>query len=179
MQKNITSYGFSVFEDNFSITDFCKKAVSELYFKDYNSILPSMHFLLYTINIVLYYTCKNYFPLTNDYTPSSSYNQNLIYEIVHYLNKNMCNKDALKNITSSINYSYSHLSHIFSKVTGENLKEFFHKLRMNAAEKKLSDGFSVTETAYYFNYSSIHTFSRAYKAFFNKNPVLSKSKTQT
>ena len=72
-------------------------------------------------------------------------------------------------------YSYLYLSHFFSQKMGKSLKSFFTVLRMNTATELLRKK-RVTEVAEILGYSSIHSFSRAYKQFCDEAPVNAKEK---
>lgn len=100
--------------------------------------------------------------------------ENLLFQIMGYLKSNIYDIDALKKISSEFGYSYSHISHFFSDATGKNLKEYFISLRMENAHSLLMEKTNVTQVAELLGYSSIHTFSRAYKAYFQTSPSTSK-----
>ncbi len=93
----------------------------------------------------------------------------LVYYIVSYLKNNIYNIDALSSLSEDTGYSYSYLSHLFSEKMGQSLKEFFAGLRMDAATELLSEK-SVTEVSDLLGYSSVHAFTRAYKAVYNISP---------
>ena len=96
--------------------------------------------------------------------------ENLLFQIMGYLKSNIYDIDALKKISSELGYSYSHISHFFSDITGKNLKDYFISLRMENAHSLLMENTNVTQVAELLGYSSIHTFSRAYKAYFQTPP---------
>jgi AraC-like DNA-binding protein len=58
---------------------------------------------------------------------------------------------------------------------GQSLKNFFTALRMNAATELLRQK-SVTEVSDILGYSSIHAFTRAYKALCGETPGSAKEK---
>ena len=106
-------------------------------------------------------------------TYNISMKENLLFYIIGYLKNNIYNIDALKNLANETGYSYSYLSHIFSEKMGESLKDFFISLRMDKAKELLKKK-SVTQVSEILGYSSIHAFTRAYKANFNTSPSCEK-----
>lgn len=93
----------------------------------------------------------------------------LLFYITSYLKNNIYNIDALSYISEDTGYSYSYLSHLFSKKMGQSLKKFFTTLRMETATELLKAK-SVTEVSNLLGYSSIHAFTRAYKSYFGNSP---------
>lgn len=99
---------------------------------------------------------------------------NLVMNIIGYLHAHINNINALGQISDNMGYSYSYLSHLFSQKTGQTLTGYFTRLRMEEAQKALQSGSSVTTVALQLGYSSIHSFSRAYKAYFSDNAIQNK-----
>ena len=86
-----------------------------------------------------------------------------------YLKNNVYQINALSRLSEDTGYSYSYLSHLFSQKMGQTLKGFFASIRMNAADKLLAEK-TVSEVSELLGYSSVHAFSRAYKAARNELP---------
>ena len=101
--------------------------------------------------------------------------ESLLFYMVSYLKNNVYKIDALKDLSEDTGYSYSYLSHLFSDRMGQSLKNFFTALRMNAATELLRQK-SVTEVSDILGYSSIHAFTRAYKALCGETPGSAKEK---
>ena len=101
--------------------------------------------------------------------------ESLLFYMVSYLKNNVYKIDALKDLSEDTGYSYSYLSHLFSDRMGQSLKNFFTALRMNAATELLRQK-SVTEVSEILGYSSIHAFTRAYKALCGETPGSAKEK---
>jgi AraC-like DNA-binding protein/mannose-6-phosphate isomerase-like protein (cupin superfamily) len=92
-----------------------------------------------------------------------SIKESLLYYVISYLKNNVYQINALHSLSEDIGYSYSYLSHLFSKRMGQTLKSFFASIRMDVADKLLLEK-SVTEVSDLLGYSSLHAFSRAYKS---------------
>ena len=103
-----------------------------------------------------------------------SMEDSIVTNIIGYLHANTDNINALQQMPNNMGYSYSYLSHLFAKKTGQTLTSYFTQLRMTEAQKSLQSGSSVTTVAQQLGYSSIHSFSRAYKAYFSCNAVQNK-----
>ena len=82
----------------------------------------------------------------------------LVSQVCAYIDASAENKDALMQISDNFNYSYSHISNIFSKAMNMSLKDYFLMRRHEKACELLRNGVSVTDTAYRIGYSSIHAF---------------------
>lgn len=89
---------------------------------------------------------------------------NVIYEVVNYIDQNLLSITELTLVSEAFNYSYPHLSRLFSKEIGLTLKEYFNRKRFEKAVTWLKQGNqSVTQIATRLNYQSIHSFSRAFR----------------
>lgn len=102
-------------------------------------------------------------------TQNISMKENLLFYIIGYLKNNIYDINALKNLAVETGYSYSYISHIFSKKMGQSLKDFFISIRMDKA-KELLKRKTVTQVSEIMGYSSIHAFTRAFKSNFNELP---------
>ena len=169
IKKRIKQSNESTSIDIYDIFSRCKNAVTEIYF-DNNSNISKL-LLGSILNEIIILTVKTFSKVNKkDYDKDALVHRNLIYDIITYLNDNINSKDALKNIAESLNYSYSHLSHLFSQTMNETLKEYFNRLKMTIAKRYLLQGKKVTDISEMLHYSTIHAFSRAYKNFFGKSP---------
>lgn len=111
-----------------------------------------------------------------DFVPSSDKHSNVLLEqIKTFLMLNSSNPQALKLLSQNLNYSYTYLSHFFKEKTNQSLSFYFRSLRMDYAKNSIVQGTSITNISNELGYSSVHAFSRAYKAFwgvsaFKDNP---------
>ncbi|MCM0647582.1 AraC family transcriptional regulator [Clostridium swellfunianum] len=88
----------------------------------------------------------------------------LIYNTISYIDYNIFKIKKLKQISNSLGYSYSHLSHTFKEEIGVTLQEYFLNKRIQKAKELLIEkNQSVSEVAETLSYQSIHSFSKAFK----------------
>jgi AraC-like DNA-binding protein/mannose-6-phosphate isomerase-like protein (cupin superfamily) len=141
-------------------------ALNALYVKERDEVSDAV--LLNSLNYIIASVC-NRFLLKHESTADISEQDALLFHLISYLKKNVYKIDALHNIGNDTGYSYSHLSHLFTQKMGQSLHDFFTSLRMDTATELLRRK-KVTEVAEIMGYSSSHTFSRAYKQFYNETP---------
>lgn len=95
----------------------------------------------------------------------------LAYQIVNYIDTNLFALSDLSLLANGLGYSYSYLSHLFSKETGLTIQSYFNQRRLEkAAEMLISKQCSVTQIAKELNYNSVHVFSKAFKNYFKVAP---------
>ena len=79
--------------------------------------------------------------------------------------------DCLSRLSEITGYSYNYMSNIFKKNTSTTLLEYFHAKRMKTAKLLLAENKrSVSQIAELLGYSSIYTFSRAFKKQYGISP---------
>lgn len=103
--------------------------------------------------------------------------EELCYQLMNYIGTHLYVLDSLEELSTHFGYSYSYLSSLFSKTTGDTLKNYYSMRRLDAAVMLLKEGkLSVGEIAELLKYSSIYTFSRAFKSRFEVSPTEFKKK---
>jgi AraC-like DNA-binding protein/mannose-6-phosphate isomerase-like protein (cupin superfamily) len=104
--------------------------------------------------------------------PSMERSRQLVYDIVNYIDSNLCKIGDLSDICARFDYSYSYLSHVFSRVMEQSLQEYYDGKRFETAASWLGSGsLSVTDIAEKLHYQSIHSFSRAFRQRFGMSPT--------
>ena len=96
--------------------------------------------------------------------------EQLVYDVVHYLDRQVGGIDKLSQLGDEFGYSYDYLSQKFSKVMGCSLKAHYTARRFERAQTYLSQGMSVTTVSELMGYKSIHAFSNAFKKQFGLSP---------
>lgn len=123
-------------------------------------------------------TYRNFFEKwEKEYIPEgdASNSRNIVYQIVNYIDNNLFNIKELTQIANELGYSYSYLSHVFSRETGLSIQEYYNQKRFEKAGELLKNGdSSITEIAEVLQYQSINSFSKA----FRKNIGISPSEYQ-
>ena len=144
-----------------------RSALGALYTEEQNEISKAIatNALNYIISTVL----NGFLDKTPEHHDNISSKESLLYYVMSYLKNNVYQINALSRLSEDTGYSYSYLSHLFSQKMGQTLKAFFTSIRMDAADKLLSEK-TVSEVSELLGYSSVHAFSRAYKSARNELP---------
>lgn len=95
-----------------------------------------------------------------------------IYEVMNYIEANLYRITELSAMADELHYSYSYLSHQFSKEVGLTIQEYYNHKRFEKAVQLLRGGeLNVTQIAAKLQYQSIHTFSKAFRHHFGISPT--------
>ena len=98
--------------------------------------------------------------------------QELCYQMMNYISTHIYVMDKLTELSDLFGYSYSYLSDLFRKTTGDTLMNYYTGRRLDAALLLLKEGnLSVSAIAELLQYSSIYTFSKAFKNHFGVSPT--------
>ena len=162
------------------IGDLVSAVIAELDAKDYEhealiaSILKQICILLlreFKSTSVLNATAKS--------AEEASETERLCYRIMNHIDSNIYNMRGLESLTESFSYNYNYLSNLFKKTTGETLVSYYKRKRLETARAMLSqEKVKITDVALSLGYSSVYTFSRAYKAAYSMSPTESKRRMQ-
>ena len=97
----------------------------------------------------------------------------LCYQMMNYISTHIYVMDKLSELSDFFGYSYSYLSDLFHKTTGDTLMNYYTNRRLDAAALLLKeDDLSVSAIAELLQYSSIYTFSKAFKNHMGASPTL-------
>ncbi len=100
----------------------------------------------------------------------------LCYKVMNYIDLNAQSIRSLDELTESFSYNYNYLSNLFRKTTGDTIASYYRRKKLEIAHALLSSGkLKVTDVAISLGYSSVYTFSRAYKTAYGVSPKLTKS----
>jgi AraC-like DNA-binding protein len=79
---------------------------------------------------------------------------------------------CLEELSEATNYNYSYLSSLFRKTTSGTLADYYRRRRLETARLLIAGGEqNMTEIAALLHYSSIYTFSRAFKDEYGTSPT--------
>lgn len=164
-----------VVTDKFDIqTPFVKIFNELINLKDYSNIMIKTY--LQQIVLLAY---RSFFEnRENEYSPQNAadHTKQIVYEIINYIDVNLCNIVELSKISDEFDYSYTYLSHIFSRETGLSIQEYYNKKRFETALEWLKNSdLSITQIAQKLQYQSIHSFSRAFRQNFGISPTVYQS----
>lgn len=128
--------------------------------------------LLYSIfKQIMIYIIRNIKSGNHKRSRSASAAESLCYKIMNYIDTHVYTIRSLEEVAEALNYNYSYLSSLFKSTTGNTLFSYYESKRLDLARELLSDGTqSVTEIADLLGYSSLYSFSRAFKENFGKSP---------
>jgi AraC-like DNA-binding protein len=95
----------------------------------------------------------------------------ICYQLMNYIDTHIHSISKLEDVAEIMNYNYSYLSALFKKTAGCTLLSYYHQKRLEAARQLITEGtLKITEIAEMLNYSSLYSFSRAFKETFGVSP---------
>lgn len=98
-------------------------------------------------------------------------------KLMNYIDNHIYTIKTLRELEGVMNYTYNYMSNLFKAETGTTLQEYLCERRFEAARLLLRDGqFSVGHVAELLGYSSVYSFSLAFKRRFGYSPVKEKTK---
>lgn len=161
----------AIIKEGFGLEGAFRTMLSILYAERYTE--TEEHIIVSTLNYIISTVLMSYMNLLDNETANMTPKESLVLYIISFLRNNVYDAHALNKLSEDTGYSYSYISHLFTRKMEQNIKSFFCALRMNLAEELLREK-SVTEVSSMLGYSSIHSFSKAYKNFHSKSPKNSK-----
>ena len=95
----------------------------------------------------------------------------LCQRLMNYIDTHIYSLKNLDELCSIFDYSYGYLSAIYKKTTNNTLSSYFHQKRLDAAKLLLLEkNISVTEISELLNYTSVYSFSKAFKEYYGLAP---------
>ena len=95
----------------------------------------------------------------------------LCYRLMHYIDTHIYSMENLEELSALTGYNYSYLSALFRRITSESLSEYYRNRRLETARLHIMENaLTITQIAELLRYSSIYTFSRAFKQRFGTSP---------
>lgn len=95
-----------------------------------------------------------------------------VYNIIHYVDKNLCEFPGIEDVAKALGYSRSYISHMFKEEMGVTLQEYLCRKKIEATlELLLNQKYTVTQIAMMLNYSSIQAFSKAFRRIMGCSPT--------
>jgi AraC-like DNA-binding protein/quercetin dioxygenase-like cupin family protein len=157
-------------EDKMGVKSYFTNIFNEMInFKDYSNLVIKM--CLQQIIILVY---RNFFDVWGKaYLPvkRKDNSKQVVYQVVNYIDNNLFEINELPLVALKLGYSYSYLSHVFSKETGLTIQQYYNKMRFEKADEWLKTGNStITEIANKLQYNSIHSFSKAFRNYSGISP---------
>ena len=105
--------------------------------------------------------------------------EELCFQISDYINTHIYSIRTLSEIADRIGYDYSYISKIYSEGTGERISDYYRFQRLEVARVLIGEGeLSITEIAEKLGYSSIYSFSKAFKKMYGDAPRIYKNQNK-
>lgn len=138
--------------------------------KEYSDVMIKMH--LHQVIIMAY---RNYFANWDKryYLQNQTDTANqIVYEIIHYIDVNLLQIVELSELENQLGYTYSHLSHIFSKKTGLTIKQYYNRKRFEKAIDWMKESdMTLSQVAEKLGYQSLNAFSKAFRKQYGISPT--------
>lgn len=150
-------------------TESLKRAIEELYVLDDESFIL-IAYRLFEISQLI----KRHY-LSENYTKVAySRQKDICMRIENYIHDNIYRISSLQELENEFGYRYSYLSDVYSKQTGKTIFELFKTRRMESAKLLIKENkLSIKAISKKLNYSSVQSFSRAYKHYWGHSPIIS------
>ncbi len=164
---NIHSYSQRVIQ-NEQILSVISNAIAELC----SNQEYSQEILYTNFKQILFYILRSFMAQAKDVKSFRTLSADeLCYQIMHYIDTHMYSIKNLTELSEKFSYNYSYLSNLFKNQTGTTLSAYYQSRRLDAAkllldEKKLK----VNQIAEILGYSSLYSFSKAFKQKYGVSP---------
>ena len=98
--------------------------------------------------------------------------ESLCYQVMNYIDTHIYTMKSLSEVAAELSYNYNYLSNLYKRTTGDTVMSYYRDRRLEAARLLLLEGrATVTAVASALGYSSLYTFSRAFKEKFGVPPT--------
>lgn len=168
IEKQLLSITNPICTNRYDMHSIFQMIFSEMISESYGQLT----FMRACIEQIVVYTIRNFFSKSED-KPSSRYlqkNKELVYDIIYYINNHFFDIKSFDDICNYAGYSYSYASKVFSAVMDMSINQYYQNVRFKKAIELLNAKFTVTQVSTSLGYSSIHSFSRAFKNHFGISP---------
>jgi AraC-like DNA-binding protein/mannose-6-phosphate isomerase-like protein (cupin superfamily) len=162
LMKDFASPTKRVFRDE-RIPTLVGDAISELISKEPDKYTATIVESIF--KLIFSYTLRDFFqkPFAETFGTTSK-EEELAYQVMHYVDTHLFEIQKLSSLASTFGYNYSYLSNAFRKITGHTISRYFEDRRIAAAKSLLNENkLKVKEIALRLNYSSLYSFSKAFK----------------
>lgn len=95
----------------------------------------------------------------------------LVNRILNYVHIHIETQLSVRKIASSLNYSVSHISHVFSKYMPISLSNYIQHQKISYADRLLEQGMAVSEVAQTLGYFDSSHFIKRYKRIHGHSPL--------
>lgn len=107
-----------------------------------------------------------------DPSQKTNSSQDIVFWIINHINANLFEINSASDLADAIGYSYSYLSHAFSRMMNMSIRDYIMRCKIETAKELLqSSDLSVTQIAETLHYQSIHSFSKSFKKVTGVSPL--------
>ena len=138
------------------------KCLNELYDAVNEKAYLQIHSLLYLLFSEL--------PFDSNKVVQLNSNRHIIQEIISFIEKNFANHITLDDLSREAEMSKSKFMVVFKQCCGVTPIQYLLNFRLKQAYKKLSQGYSVTETAFDTGFNNLSYFTRMFKEKYSYYP---------
>ncbi len=133
------------------------------------------HELSQQIHVLEFMLHLNRTSITDNANYVSTTSQNpTILSIMEYINSHLNTSLSIDEIADAFFISKYNMMRTFKKETGYTILDYITMKRMILAKQLISNGNSLTTTAYDCGYNSYSSFYRSYKKFYNTAPIFNR-----
>jgi len=124
----------------------------------------SEELISHAFEMILIYLFRD-FPLSDsEETLVTGGAEEFCYNLMNYIDTHIFTLKNLEELAEVTNYNYSYLSSLFRKTTGRTLLDYYASCRLRVARSLIRENkMKIGEIAELLNYSSVYSFSKAYK----------------
>ena len=129
--------------------------------------------ILYSIfNQIMIYVIRDFENKTaRSRITAASQSDAMCYRMMNYIDTHIYTLCNLESIADAMKYNYSYLSALFKKTTGNTLLSYYKTKRLEVAKFLILEGkMKISDIAETLNYSSLYSFSRAFKEEYGISP---------
>ena len=97
--------------------------------------------------------------------------EELCFQVMDYINSHIYSITSLSELSKHFSYDYSYLSKIFTQTTSQSISDYYRFQRLEVARDLIhKNSLKLTQIAEKLNYSSIYSFSKAFKQQYSLSP---------
>jgi len=105
-----------------------------------------------------------YYIRSKDFSKPADRNNLLLREIFEYIREKNGKPVFINDLAENLSYTRSHISKEFQKLTGQSLKAYIDRVRLDKSkEMLLYSDFSISDIAFELGFADIYSFSRFFK----------------
>ncbi len=99
-----------------------------------------------------------------------SVSHKLCQSLIDYIDTHIYTINKLDILSDVFGYNYCHLSSVFKEKVGITLASYYRYRRLSEAKRLLAEGKRVGEVSDMLKYSSMYSFSKAFKTYWGVSP---------